>query len=797
MSDMESTDITDNVEPHMGGEHNSPLRESVANEGNANLEPYLGMKFESEEAAYIFYNEYARRAGFGISKKSTRRSKTDKALIAGEYACVRHGFKKPRETNRARADIRIGCKAMMKVKKMTSGRWVILNFVKEHNHELDPQNSRFFRSHGWKSPRYELQRNRQKMASMLGKESGGSKNILFVKNDSRNHINDERGKLLAAGDPQAIHEHFMRMQSLDPSFFYEMELDENQRLKNLVWVDAKSRMAYTHFGDVVTFDTSYLTKKYHLPLAMFVGVNQHGQSMLLGCTLITKETKTSFVWVFKTWLRAMFDQPPMAIITDQDNDVKAAIAEVFPETHHRFCLWQIRKKIREKLGHVCRTHEKFLQKFDKCVYDSMTADDFERRWRKLIVNFDLTRDEWLQTLYQDRQQWVLAYLKDAFFAGMSVCHRSESVSCFFDPYVTSKTTLKEFLEKCDIALQKRCEKEAQADFETLQTKPPLKTPSPFEVQLASVYTRDIFKRFQIEVLGMAACHSVNVQQEGETRTYTVRDLEARQDYTVIWNGFETKVSCICCLFEFKGFLCRHSMVVLVASGVYEIPSHYILKRWTKDAKSKPVLDQCCAEDDVQSDCPKTTTERFNDLCQRTIKIAEEGSLSKESYGVALHAIQEAVDKIITENKSQKKVLQQTALPSNSHQQVNKGNQANGMEGVFVELDPDRLKSKEPDKELRSRAEKSSTKAKKYTCSHCKKTGHNVATCKETQLNSGASGVTNQCNTQESSHQMGQLNSGVPSSSNQCGTRETLQLMGQLDVGALAPPAYSVWSLTNG
>lgn len=39
---------------------------------------------------------------------------------------------------------------------------------------------------------------------------------------------------------------------------------------------------YESFGDVVTFDTTYLPNKYGMPFARFVGVNHHGQSILLG-----------------------------------------------------------------------------------------------------------------------------------------------------------------------------------------------------------------------------------------------------------------------------------------------------------------------------------------------------------------------------------------------------------------------------------------------------------------------------------------------------------------------------------
>ncbi|XP_077248306.1 protein FAR-RED IMPAIRED RESPONSE 1-like isoform X2 [Tasmannia lanceolata] len=752
-------DANFDVEPDAGGDQvkeKSPIRESIANEGDADLEPFVGMKFESEAAAYLFYNEYARRLGFGISKKSTRRSRTDRALIAGEYACTRHGFKKSAETSKPRPATRIGCKAIMKVKRMAFGKWVIVDLIKEHNHELDPK--RAFRSHSWRTSRYQ----QSKICSILGKQPDGSRNTKLTEKDTGNNSDEEQGKLLAAGDVEAIHEHFMDMQLLNPTFFYALELDEEQHLRNVFWADSKSRMAYTYFGDVVTIDTSYLAKKYRIPLATFMGVNHHGQPLLLGCALITDQTTSSFIWVFKTWLRAMSGRAPLAIITDQDKAIKEAILEVFPNVRHRFCLWHIQKKIHEKLGHLCKPDEKFLKKFNKCIYDSTTVDEFEKRWRKLIENFDLTRDEWLQTLYEDRQQWVLAYLKDAFFAGMSISQRNESIDSFFDAYVSSNTTLKEFLEQYETALQNLSEKEAQADFNMLQLRPSMKTPSPFEAQMASIYTRNIFMKFQVEASGITACHTINIQEEGATRTYTVRDLEEKKDYIVVWNGFETKASCSCHLFECRGFLCRHAMVVLVASGLYEIPSHYILKRWTKDAKNRRVLDQGSSE--IQGDCRESMIQRFNDLCQRAVKFVEEGSLSDENYSVALHALKEALEKVVIENNSVKRLLQHRMLASNK---TSEGSQADSMADISVVLDARPVRTKGHDKGMKSGFEKSATKTKKYTCSHCKKTGHNVSTCKA------------------------QLDSGVASIANQYGTQGSLQQMGQLDMGVMDPD-YSMW-----
>ncbi|XP_077220183.1 protein FAR-RED IMPAIRED RESPONSE 1-like isoform X2 [Tasmannia lanceolata] len=626
-----------NIEPIAveNAKENSLAREAIAFEGDLSIEPYVGMKFESREAAHSFYVEYAGRMGFRPTTRFSCRSRRNHAFISVVYACARFGFKQPNEnTKKPRPNLRVDCKARMMVKRVELGRWVVSDFIKEHNHELDPEIT--MRSRG-----------------LTGKDS----------------VNNTRKKqreslAFAAEDVQAISEHFTCMQLLHPTFFYALELDEGQYLRNVFWADAKCRLDYTYFGDVVTFDTNYLTKKYRTPLATFVGVNHHGQSVLFGCALITDQTTASFVWVFKTWLRAMSERPPMAIITDHNDAMKAATTEVFPETRHRFCLWNILKQVPKKLGDICRADDKFMKEFSECIYDSMTSDEFERRWQQMIEGFDLAKDEWLRTLYEDRRQWVPTYLKDTFFAGMSTSQRNETINFVFDPYVSRKTTLKEFVEQYETALQHRCEKEAQADLETFHRKPSLKTPSPFEVQLASIYTRDIFKKFQVEVSGIVACHIINSQHEGTTTMYTVKDLEATKDFTVMWNAYEAKVSCICCLFEFKGFVCRHVMSAFVASGLYEIPSHYILKRWTKDAKCRHVLDRVFFG--VQGDCTKSVVQRFNDLYHRSIKFAEEGSLSKGSYSVALRVLQETLERVSLSNGSTKILAQNKMLASNNH-----------------------------------------------------------------------------------------------------------------------------------
>jgi hypothetical protein len=88
------------------------------------LEPCLGLEFDEVEDACICYNAYARKKGFSIRKNHTRLSKgDDKLLIGVDYSCSREGFRhksyqKKIHINLEPAETRVGCKAMMGIKKV-------------------------------------------------------------------------------------------------------------------------------------------------------------------------------------------------------------------------------------------------------------------------------------------------------------------------------------------------------------------------------------------------------------------------------------------------------------------------------------------------------------------------------------------------------------------------------------------------------------------------------------------------------------------------------------------------------
>ena len=115
---------------------------------------------------------------------------------------------------------------------------------------------------------------------------------------------------MGLGDFSAMRNYFEEMSSGNSNFFYAYDVDADSRLKNVFWADGRSRATYLEFGDVITFDTTYVSNRYKMPFAPFIGVNNHGQSVLFGCALLVGEEIEHFVWLFSTWLKCMSGKAP-------------------------------------------------------------------------------------------------------------------------------------------------------------------------------------------------------------------------------------------------------------------------------------------------------------------------------------------------------------------------------------------------------------------------------------------------------------------------------------------------------
>lgn len=618
--------------PSMLHEQPAPKDFIQAGAEETKLEPVLGMKFESDEAAKTFYNEYARRLGFPFRVGRSRRSKgTEEVLIMKRFVCSKEGIyqKKPSSEGtrkRERISMREGCKAMMEVIR-DGDRWVASKLEKVHNHHLGAcTRVGYLRSRGF---------------------IDASDKVNFMASDTLTAL--RQNAFGQGGDAQSLLDYFKRMQAENPAFFYAIQVDNNSCMTNAFWADAKARTYYNYFGDTVTFDTTYKKNKYMMPFVTFSGVNHHLQPIIFGCALLIDENEYSFVWLFETWLKAMGGRPPVSFVTDQNRAMAAATAKVLPETCHRFCKWLILSRSKQKLAHVYSAHPTLKAELENCVNLSESIRTFETNWASIIDKFDLMKNTWLQGLFSIRQRWVPLYLKDNFFAEVSPSQKLETMNDFYKKLFNTKTSLKVLLAQFELAMASRYEDEAQGELDTVCTSPILKTASPIERQAALIYTRTVFEKFQEEFVESFG-YNVHKVKDGPVSKFSVtRDDDALETFTVTYNAAKTIATCSCKHFEFSGILCRHIIGVFLMVDVRILPQEYFLRRWTRNAMGGAHLDEESADNQVT--CQASVSSRFSDLCRDAIKFAEKGATSTEIYRATKDALHKVFDEIIANEKN--------------------------------------------------------------------------------------------------------------------------------------------------
>ncbi|XP_048321097.1 protein FAR1-RELATED SEQUENCE 9-like [Ziziphus jujuba] len=195
---------------------------------------------------------------------------------------------------------------------------------------------------------------------------------------------------------------------MDPSFMFEIDADDECKLKRCFWSDLVCRRAYGCFGDVVVFNTTYNTN------------------------------------------------------------------------------WD------------------FYKDFKHCIWESERPEEFERKWASIIEKANLHDNEWLKSIFELHSIRVPTYVNHVFSAGISSSQRAESSYAFFKR-----------------ALAHQCYEDLSDDHVDINEKPILKLPLEMEKQMAEIYTRKIFYKFQDELWHSLVTMPQIVSENDTHKMYTV------------------------------------------------------------------------------------------------------------------------------------------------------------------------------------------------------------------------------------------------------------------------------------
>ncbi|CAL9764090.1 unnamed protein product, partial [Musa acuminata subsp. burmannicoides] len=605
------------------------------------LVPKVDLEFEDDEEAYLFYINYATSIGFSVRKHLVKR-RASGVVYSRTYVCHKEGFRRKKDEQRKRCPKpydRTGCLASMTIKITKNGRYRVSEFMPKHNHPLViPSKAHLFR---WRWRRGMLKSQAdlvdlddefgavsETMEEQIDAPRDSCRDPTFTSVNCKNYIPSKRTNDVRIGDVGAMMQYFHEKQIADPSFYYALQLDRDDQIANVFWTDAKSIVDFEYFGDVVCFDTSYKTSDYGRPFAPFIGVNHHKQAIIFGAAMLYDETEESFKWLFQTFKDAMNGKQPKVILTGQSKMMSNALAATWPGTTHRLCVWQLYNDATMYLNFIFQGSKTFSRDFSKCIYDYEDEEEFLSGWQTLLQSYDLHANEWLASLYEDRKKWALPYERQMFCADMTSTLVSENMNSELKEYLDPKLDLLDFFKRYEEIVDKRRDAELEYDIHAHQCIPKL----PFSRMLrqaANMYTPAVYKTFQTEFELSMDCMVYCCGQEGTMFRYKVTIEDKAKEYIVEFDSSNGTVACSCKRFEFVGIHCRHVLKTLDVINIKELPPHYILKRWTKDAKVTNLHENHGIA--VNGENRSTVGRRYSSLCSILNKIAVRAAENLESY----------------------------------------------------------------------------------------------------------------------------------------------------------------------
>jgi len=234
------------------------LRAAESSRNKLVFEPAVGTTFNSCEEAKDYYNLYSWEIGFGIGYGRSR-TNSNNYRTRQDLVCSCQG----QSTSATTKTCHRGCPAMIRLLRTQDHGWYISRFVKDHNHDLSDN---YAENKQWNSHNQidaitkdfirKLRNNNVsigRVCSILGVADSAQAAPLRKETDvctklSQENMRNDLGKTLDL---------LQEMNDADPDMSVKFKVDSGGRLESMIWCTGKNKQDYEHFGDAITFDTTY------------------------------------------------------------------------------------------------------------------------------------------------------------------------------------------------------------------------------------------------------------------------------------------------------------------------------------------------------------------------------------------------------------------------------------------------------------------------------------------------------------------------------------------------------------
>jgi zinc finger SWIM domain-containing protein 3 len=199
----------------------------------------------------------------------------------------------------------------------------------------------------------------------------------------------------------------------------------------------------------------------------------------------------------------------------------------------------------------------------------------------------------LDSIYKVKEKWARCFMRNAYTLGMRSTQLSESLNSDLKNHLKSDLDILRFFKHLERVVQGKRDNELNEEYESRKKLPRVRIRTPAIIQASKVYTPRIFEDFQNEYERSISAY-IKPSEEQNVYNVAIASLDPESTYEeeskVLVDHEKQHVLCSCGQFERVGILCSHALKALDVMNIKYLPSHYILKRWTREARSGTIQD---------------------------------------------------------------------------------------------------------------------------------------------------------------------------------------------------------------
>ncbi len=305
----------------------------------------------SAEVLFDTVNAFAKAHGFGVVRRNGHSHKGRK--IRYSFQCDRFGQPRAAEGAgiRQRRSRKCGCRWMVIAEAKEEGKWLL----REH---ANPEHSQH--NHGRSIGPSAHPSHRRLTAAVRATIESTSRRVGIRARDVRAVVQEEHPETVFTQRDIYNARALINCDKLDGytptaaliKLFDEKKIpylvkwtdNNSNRLLGIVWTFPYCLQMWKRFPEVISFDNTYNTNRFKLPLFQATGQTCLGSVYNAAFGLIDNERREGFQFLSESVrqlaARHMIRQPDV-VITDFDDAMKAALDDQFPEAQQQLCIHHI------------------------------------------------------------------------------------------------------------------------------------------------------------------------------------------------------------------------------------------------------------------------------------------------------------------------------------------------------------------------------------------------------------------------------------------------------------------------